>query len=178
MSQDIIFNRQWAMPSHATFSIKPIKKLINRYYDKSKKCLNPFAFKSEYGITNDINPSLNTDYNLDATEFLKLWEKESIDLVLYDPPYTPTQLKEHYNEYPDSKVLYYTSQTSYWSNQKDIIKDIVKPNGIVISFGYDTQGIGKTRGFEIIEILIVSHGGGHNDTLCTVERKINQTKLI
>lgn len=30
---------------------------------------------------------------------------------------------------------------------------------------------GKKRGFEIIEILIVPHGGSKNDTLCTVEVK-------
>jgi hypothetical protein len=32
--------------------------------------------------------------------------------------------------------------------------------------------MGKTRGFEIIEILMVCHGGNINDTICTVERKI------
>ena len=166
------------MPSHSTFSIKPIMKLINKYYNADMLCLNPFAFTSNIGITNDVNPNLDTDYNLDATEFLSLWSDESVDMVLYDPPYTPSQLKEHYDEYPESKALYYTSKQNYWSNQKNIISNIVKPNGYVISFGYDTNGIGKKRGFEIIEILLVAHGGGHNDTLCTVERKINQTKLI
>lgn len=174
----MIINRKWHMPSHSTFSIKPIMKLINKYYNADMLCLNPFAFTSNIGITNDVNPNLDTDYNLDATEFLSLWSDESVDMVLYDPPYTPSQLKEHYDEYPESKALYYTSKQNYWSNQKNIISNIVKPNGYVISFGYDTNGIGKKRGFEIIEILLVAHGGGHNDTLCTVERKINQTKLI
>ena len=27
-------------------------------------------------------------------------------------------------------------------------------------------------GFEIERILLVAHGGWHNDTICTVERKI------
>lgn len=174
----IIFNREWCMPSHATFTIRPIRKLIDRYYKHDGVCLNPFAYKSDYGITNDINPSLDTDYHLDATEFLDLYDDESVDLVLYDPPYTPGQLKEHYDVYPESKALYYTTQNTYWSRQKDIIARIVKPNGYVICFGYDTNGIGKTRGFELIEILLVAHGGGHNDTIVTVERKINQTRLI
>jgi hypothetical protein len=26
-------------------------------------------------------------------------------------------------------------------------------------------------GFELLEILLVPHGGSHNDTICTVERK-------
>ena len=172
----MIINREWGMPSHATFTIKPIKSLIDKYNKKSYKVLNPFSYTSKIGITNDINPNIDTDYHLDATEFLDLWEDESIDLILYDPPYTPKQLKEHYDEYPQSKALYYTTQNTYWSRQKDIISRIMKPNGYVISFGYDSNGVGKTRGFEIVEILLVAHGGGHNDTICTVERK-TQTRL-
>ncbi len=174
----MIITRKWSMPSHATFTIKPIKKLIYKYYNPSFLCLNPFAYKSDIGVTNDVNPNLDTDYHLDATEFLGLWDIHSVDMVLYDPPYTPTQLKEHYNLYPESKALYYDTKRTYWKKQKDIIMDIVKPNGLVISFGYDSSGMGKTRGFEIIEILLVAHGGGHNDTICTVERKINQQTLI
>ena len=34
------------------------------------------------------------------------------------------------------------------------------------------NGIGKTRGFETLEILLVAHCGNHNDTIITVERKI------
>ncbi len=30
---------------------------------------------------------------------------------------------------------------------------------------------GITRGFTIEEILLVAHGGVHNDTICVVERK-------
>jgi len=178
MSSDgIVFNRVWCMPSHATFSIKPIGELIDRYVKDGLLVLNPFAFKSGVGVTNDVNPDLDVDYHLDATEFLELWDDASVDLVLYDPPYTPTQLKEHYNEYPESKVLYYTSKNNYWSRQKDTISRIVKPGGFVISCGYDTNGIGKGRGFEIVEILLVAHGGGHNDTIVTVERKV-QSVLI
>ena len=48
----------------------------------------------------------------------------------------------------------------------------MKPNGIVMCFGWNSAGIGKVRNFEMIEILMVAHGGSHNDTLVTVERKI------
>jgi hypothetical protein len=32
--------------------------------------------------------------------------------------------------------------------------------------------MGKNRGFEIQEILLVAHGGNHNDTICVVEKKL------
>lgn len=69
-----------------------------------------------------------------------------------------------------------TTQASYWSKQKEQIARIVKPNGVVISFGWNSGGIGKKYGFEIEEILLVAHGGWHNDTIVTVERKINTRK--
>lgn len=67
------------------------------------------------------------------------------------------------------------TQASYWSEQKKLIGEIVKPNGFVISFGWNSGGVGKKNGFEIIEILLVAHGGSHNDTICTVERKVGIT---
>jgi hypothetical protein len=38
--------------------------------------------------------------------------------------------------------------------------------------GLSSGGICKTLGFQIEEILLVPHGGIHNDTIVTVERKI------
>jgi len=67
-----------------------------------------------------------------------------------------------------------TTQSSWRKKHINEISRILKPNGIVISFGWNSSGVGKVRGFEIIEILLVAHGGMHNDTICTVERKINK----
>ncbi len=53
---------------------------------------------------------------------------------------------------------------------------VIKPGGKVITYAYNSSGLGKKRGFEIIRILIVPHGAEHNDTICTVEKKI-QSKL-
>ena len=50
---------------------------------------------------------------------------------------------------------------------KIFIHKIIK----VITFGWNSGGIGKKYGFEIIRILLVPHGGWHNDTICTVEVK-------
>ena len=38
-------------------------------------------------------------------------------------------------------------------------------------FGWNSNGVGSAD-MEMIEILIVAHGGQHNDTIVTVERKI------
>ena len=169
---DIKINREWAMPNSNTFSIKPIRELIERYL--SGTIIDPFANQNKLAtITNDLDPQYDTDYHMDATEFLKMLDNNSADVVLWDPPYSPRQIMECYKKF-NMTVNMQTTQASYWSKQKEQIARIVKPNGIVITCGWNSGGIGKKYGFKIIEILLVAHGGWHNDTICTVERKTIQ----
>lgn len=100
-----------------------------------------------------------------------MFDDNSVDTVLYDPPYLVRQVSEVYRKLGQS-VNMETTQASYWSKQKEQIGRIVKKDGIVISCGWNSGGIGKKYGFEILEILLVPHGGAHNDTIVTVERKI------
>lgn len=122
-------------------------------------------------ITNDLDEQYNTDFHMDALDFLKTFTDNSVDCVLYDPPYSPRQVSECYKKLGKS-VNMETTQASYWSKQKEQIGRIVKNNGIVITCGWNSGGIGKKHGFQIIEILLVAHGGWHNDTIVTVEKKI------
>ena len=169
---DIKINREWAMPNSNTFSIKPIRELIERYL--SGTIIDPFANQNKFAtITNDLDPQYDTDYHMDATEFLKMLDNNSADVVLWDPPYSPRQIMECYKKF-NMTVNMQTTQASYWSKQKEQIARIVKPNGIVITCGWNSGGIGKKYGFKIIEILLVAHGGWHNDTIVTVERKTIQ----
>ena len=177
----MIITREWSMPNSRTFKIKPIKNIIERYQEElvsDSLVLDPFSNQNIVIdrerlnlITNDIDPQYDTDYSLDALDFLKVFSDESVDLVLYDPPYSPRQVSEVYKKL-DMSVNMQTTQASYWGNQKKEISRIVKKGGYVLTFGWNSGGIGKTKGFEIVEILIVAHGGWHNDTIVTVEKKI------
>ena len=168
----MIINRTWAMPNNKTFSIKPIAELIERYITPYDEIVDPFANDNTYGsITNDLNPEYNTDYHMDALDFLKILKDNSADVVLYDPPFSPRQVSECYKKF-NMTVNMETTSASYWAKQKEQVARIVKPNGIVITCGWNSGGIGKKYGFEIIEILLVAHGGWHNDTIVTVEKKL------
>ena len=164
-------NRVWSMPNKNTFDIKPINDLINKYAFGT--IIDPFANKNKIGtITNDLDEQYDTNYHMDALDFLKMFNDEIVDTVLYDPPFSSRQVSECYKKLGKS-VNMETTQASYWTKQKEQIGRIVKSNGIVITCGWNSGGIGKKYGFEIIEILLVAHGGWHNDTIVTVERKIN-----
>ena len=159
------------MPNSRTFSIKPIRELIQKY--ANGYTIDPFAAGNRLAnVTNDIDPQYDTDFHMDATDFLNLFKPDSVDTVLYDPPYSPRQVAECYKALGIT-VNMQTTQASYWSRQKEAIGRIVKKKGgIVITCGWNSGGIGKKYGFEIIEILLVAHGGWHNDTIVTVEKKV------
>ena len=164
--------RVWAMPNKNTFNIKPINELINKYLKGDLLVVDPFANANKLAtITNDLDTQYDTDYHLDALDFLKQIDDYSVDLVLYDPPYSPRQVSESYRLL-EMSVNMATTQSSYWSKQKQEIARIVKQDGYVISCAWNSGGIGKKYGFEIQEILLVAHGGWHNDTIVTVERKV------
>lgn len=159
------------MPNKNTFDIKCIKSLIYRYFKEEHVSIDPFANKNRIAkVTNDLDPEQGTDYCMDAIDFLKSFHDNSVDFVLYDPPYSPRQVSECYKKLGKT-VNFTTTQQSFWSSIKKEISRITKDNGYVLTFGWNSNGIGKTNGFEMIEILMVAHGGGHNDTICTVERK-------
>jgi len=160
------------MPNSNTFHILPIKALIEKH-KTAGIIIDPFANTNKIAtITNDIDPTVGADYCMDALDFMQMFDDESVDMVLYDPPYSPRQVAECYKKMNKS-VNMATTQASYWGNQKKEISRIVKGGGKVITFGWNSGGVGMKNGFKIIEILLVPHGGWHNDTICTVETKKN-----
>jgi hypothetical protein len=68
------------------------------------------------------------------------------DGVLFDPPYSPRQLKECYD---NLGLVLHDTKSSVWKSWKDEIARVIKPNGLCLSFGWSTNGLGKNRGFEI-----------------------------
>lgn len=170
----IRIERTWSMPNKNTFEIPPIKALLEEEVDLSKYWIDPFANRNKIAsVTNDLNLEYDTDYHLDALDFLKLFEDASVDGVLYDPPYSPRQVSECYNDVGYT-VTWDTTKASFWGNHKREISRIVKIGGKVITFGWNSGGIGYKYGFEIERILLVPHGGWHNDTICTVEVKTHE----
>lgn len=165
--------KYWAMPNGNTFTIKPIREMVEREVNKGGVIVDPFANNCKYGtITNDLNPEYGTDYNIDALEFLKMIQSESVDLVLYDPPYSITQANQLYKSYGKEKLEISVTNMKYWAECKNNIARILKRNGRCICCGWNTNGIGKNRGFKMTDILIISHGGSKNDTLVTLEYKV------
>ena len=122
--------------------------------------------------TNDINEKTAAEFHLDSLDFCRLLvaKKERVDLVLFDPPFSPTQAKRQYEEC-GLELPKRVAQACGWSKEKDEIKKLMKEGGYFISLGWNTVGMGTGRGFYGVELVVVNHGSGHNDTLVYVEQK-------
>ena len=162
------------MPNKWTFSIKPIKQMLEQEIRDGRFWIDPYA--GENGAlyadhTNDLARG-----GIDALDFLKRFGDNFADGILLDPPYSLRQVSEHYKKAGIKCTGWHTS-AGYNSKLKDEVARIVKPGGKAICFGWNSNGLGKKRGFEMTRILLVPHGGSKNDTICTVEIKSSPPTL-
>ena len=153
----------WAMPNSRTFSITPIAEILRRLVGDGKGWVDPYANESQLAErTNDSNPDMPSMFHMDALEFLGTIGDGTVKGVLLDPPYSERQIREKYDG---------------WGNVKQITPILdeaaraIKAGGLAISFGWNSNGLGKNRGFLHSEVHLIAHGGQHNDTIVTVEQK-------
>ena len=165
-------SREWAMPNKWTFQIPPIAGLLKRYVGDGKGWIDPFAGEtSPAEITNDIRPEAKAAYHLEATDFVKTLEG-NYKGCLFDPPYSLEQCKRVYENVGRKFTMRDGQIVNRWTEIKWVVAALIVPEGRVISFGWNSNGFGESRGFELEEILLVAHGSGHNDTIVTIERKV------
>jgi len=146
-----------------TFSVRPMKEWVETNCEG--ETLNLFAGKTKLlvnEIRNDLDGEMLADYHMDALAFVLDWNGEKFNTVLLDPPYA----------YRKSMEMYKGIIASPFRQLKDAIPDILKDNGIVITFGYHSTVMGTGRGFKVERICLFSHGGAIHDTIATIERKI------
>jgi len=162
----------WEMPSRFTFKMRAVSALLSR--EMSGVWADPFC--GEYSpaqIRNDADQRREADSHRDGLHFLKDFETDALDGVLFDPPYSTEQALRKYKPIHQGTA----GRAEYWARCKDEIARVVVLGGKAICFGWDSTGIGKTRGFELQRILMLCHGACHNDTIVTVERKVRRVSI-
>lgn len=172
MSDKIICNRTFAKASHATFTIPPIAEFVHKYVGLGQGWADPFSGNnSPASLRNDHDPSVAAaEYHMEAEQFVKHIVPGLVGAI-FDPPYSYRQVSEHYKHRGKKATALDTSYNFYARVMTPLAKKIYQ-GGCALSFGWNSNGFGKKRGFEIIEVLIVAHGLHHNDTICVAERKV------
>lgn len=178
----MIMNRIWDMPNSNTFEVPSIGAFVKKYLRQSKVSIDPFARNCGWATyTNDLNPDTSAQYHMDALDFLKKMRDDRIvpDLVIFDPPYSPRQIKEVYDSVGLTMNGNTAHKTAGWKDEKDVISSIMPIGSVFLHFGWHTNGMGLSRNFAIEEILLVAHGAAHCDTICMAERKVaHQLALV
>lgn len=170
----IVFSREWAMPNADTFCIRPIRKMVLGYLETSKVSCDPFARNSALATyTNDINPTTSAQYHLDAVSFLQLLAQQNVkcDLAILDPPYSPRQISESYQVAGIPCGMRETQNARLYADVRAALLPVLTDDATVLSFGWNSTGMGKQYGFTIVELMLVCHGSAHNDTICLAETR-------
>jgi hypothetical protein len=148
-----------------------VRQLLAQHIRKGMHVLDPFASNARWGTrTNDLNPMSRAQDHMDALAWLDKVSREKLlyDVVLLDVPFSPRQVQEVYMGF-GRKITQRDTQGATLTAVRDKVAKLLTPEGIVISFGWSSVGMGVSRGFRQIEILLISHGGHHHDTIVTVE---------
>lgn len=159
--------RYWEMPNKYTFKMKSVASILKEYVNGV--WADPFSGKfSPATMRNDADSNMPSESHIDGLDFLKTIKSDSLDGVLFDPPYSVEQALRKYK--PKHKGT--AGRAEYWAKCKNEIQRIIHKNGHAICFGWDSNGIGKSRGFFLEHVALICHGACHNDTIVTVETKI------
>jgi len=143
-----------------TFQSPKIRKWVE---ERSKgKVLNLFAGITKLNldeIRNDIDKEALAEYHKEAIQFVEEWVGDDFDTIILDPPYA----------YRKAMEMYKGNYNSKFKLLADKVLDILKKDGIVISFGYHSTFLGKKRKAQLNELCVFAHGGAQHCTIGIVE---------
>lgn len=164
------------MPNANTFDCHPIGDFVRRHCQGDS--YDPFARNSSLAkYRNDLNPDTCATWHMDAEKWLLMMADtgNKADCIILDPPYSPRQISECYAAAGLKAGMKDTQNAALYARVRRAARALCKPDTVVLSFGWNSAGMGK--GFEQTELLLVAHGGAHNDTICLAERCV-QSELL
>lgn len=118
------------------------------------RILNLFAGNTSLYLNEirvDINKQIPADYHMDVLEFVNTYQGEKFDTVIIDP-----NVKHRYSD--------------LMLKLKDNLYKVLNPNATVINISTNSSGMGKERGFEIIEICLFNYTKPLSDSIGVVEK--------
>jgi hypothetical protein len=154
------------MPDPFTFQMKPIREMIDRWMAGKTAIVDPFCGNSEIAhFRND----LRFVGGVDAAEYVKtlIRKRVRVDGILFDPPYSPRQIKECYNSVGRDVTARDTQNGRLYKEVRDLLRKIALPGCVSLSFGWNLSGFGV--GWTTVDKLVLDHGGAHSSTLCVCQ---------
>lgn len=164
----------WSMPNRWTFQMEPVQQFLDRWLSGCAVIVDPFCGESTIAThRNDLARG-----GVDAAEFCDQLLADGVmaDAAIFDPPYSPRQIAECYKSIGRKVTMQDTQNGELYGRVRRRLADLLRPGGVALSFGWQSSGFGKDWPTE--EILLVRHGGAHNDTICVAQRKPMQMEMF
>ena len=163
----MLIHRKFAQPNKATFTMPAAREFVGRWLAGREVIVDPFARNETLGtFTNDIDPDSIAQYHMEARAFLRMLVARGIKAhaIIFDPPYSPTQIARSYRNAGMVVTRTDTQSARLKGECRKLFRELAAPDCVVLSFGWNTVGMGE--GWSTEEILLLNHGGDHNDTIC------------
>jgi len=153
--------------------------LYNRYaLGETYSTLDLFARECPWAdFRNDLNPYYKknnfTNMCMDALEAAKTFENASMAVIYCDPPFSPRQAKDKYDEVGTTNL--YTNP-SYMSELGKEMYRICEPGGFVIKAGFNSNA--PDPRFVPVAFFISHYYGSRNDVIFSVwQRQDNDLSI-
>lgn len=151
-----------------TFEYQPAREFVEKRL--RGRVLNACAGQTKLDhdgeiVRNDLNPEIEADYHRDVCELAENFSRESFDTVVFDPPFDDLQAADKYDSLRVDSVLEAFNQFAM----------LVRPNGIVITFGWNSWGMRSHDHFGREETLLFQRGPVKRDVIASVDRRINHS---
>jgi hypothetical protein len=113
---------------------------------------------------------IETTFHMDALDCVRMLiaQGKKYQRVVLDPPYSIRKSME----------MYKGNLNSRFKQICDLLPLILEPDGRVITFGYHSIVMGEERGFRVVEICLISHGGAMRSTIAAVEGKLEGDTIV
>ena len=141
-------------------------------HDSDHRVLDLFARNCPWGdFRNDLNPEFkghNTNITMDALECAMVFDSRSIDIILFDPPFSSRQDVDKYGGDFDASLW---TNPKYISDLGDAMYRILATEGYIIKAGYNSNP--PHPDLKLIKIYLSHFGACRNDVIVSIWQKVN-----
>jgi hypothetical protein len=146
-----------------TFQYRPAREFVEqRLHGRVlNACAGKVNLDHDDVVRNDLHPDRDADTHYDVAEIADHFAPESFDCVVFDPPYDDFQADDKYDSLRADGV------NGAW----DSFSEVVRPQGTVITFGWNSWGMSSFPSFEREETVLFQRGACLRDVIATVDRR-------
>lgn len=152
-------------PNRWTFESDKIRQWVESQL-VGEPVLNACAGRAELDwlgevIRNDVNPEMPADMHHDVAELDDVLGRNSVDSVVFDPPYSEDAAERLYDGYDVE-------------DEKEAIETfhhVLRPGGVVVMLGYSTTCMPAELGYRRQAVSVFNTLGRANDWLGVADRR-------